>query len=112
MALRAGVSRDELGMSGWGCNEGFEYWFPMLAKHDDEEGKPLVILGGGRETASPQFELNQEDDSVINEDVSSVLKNLLPNLFEGKYEKGKEPEMEWVSLLCIFRSNQAQSATL
>lgn len=57
---------------------------------------PLVILGGGRESASPQFELYEEDDSVINGDVSRALKDFLPNLFEGRYEKGREPEMEWV----------------
>ena len=87
-------------MAGWGANEGFEYWFPMSAKYDDGkdgEGKtPLVILGGGREATAPQFEIHQEDDSVINEDVSRVLKDFLPKWFKGKYEQGRNAEMEWV----------------
>jgi hypothetical protein len=87
-------------MAGWSANEGFEYWFPMSAKHDSiqdgSEGNPLVILGGGREVATPQFEIYEDDDSVINKNVSRALKNFLPDLFEGRYEKGREAEMEWV----------------
>jgi len=90
-------------MAGWGANEGFEYWFPMSAKYDDGkdgEGKtPLVILGGGREATAPQFEIHQEDDSVINEDVSRVLKDFLPKWFKGKYEQGRNAEMEWTGVM-------------
>jgi len=100
IALRAAVGRDKLGMAGWVANEVFEYWSPMPAKYDGGKGEneenPLVILGGGREATAPQFELYEDDDSVINEDVSRLLKDFLPNLFEGRYEKGREPEMEWV----------------
>jgi hypothetical protein len=89
-------------MSGWVANETFEYWFPMSAKYDggkdDNEATPLVILGGGREVTGPRFEMYEDDDSVINDKVSRALKDFLPNLFEGRYEKGREPEMEWVGL--------------
>ena len=89
-------------MAGWGANEGFEYWFPMSAKYDGggdgKEGTPLVILGGALEATAPRFEMYEEDDSVLNDVVSRALQNFLPNLFEGKYEKGREAEMEWVSL--------------
>jgi hypothetical protein len=74
----------------------------MPAKYDDSgkegtTGNPLVILGGAREV-TPHFEMYEEDDSVLNEVVSRALKDFLPNLFEGRYEKGREAEMEWVSL--------------
>jgi glycine/D-amino acid oxidase-like deaminating enzyme len=99
IALRAAVGRDKLGMAGWVANEISEYWFPMPAKYDGgKDGNPLVILGGGREATAPRYEMYEEDDSVINEDVSRLLKDFLPNLFEGRYEKGREPEMEWVRL--------------
>lgn len=98
VALRAGVGRNSLGMSGWG-NGGSEYWFPMPATHDEPEGNPLVILGGGREVTSPEFELYEEDDSVLNEDVSRALADYLPNLFKGRYEVGRKAEMEWVSVM-------------
>jgi hypothetical protein len=104
IALRAAVDRDELRPAGWVANESFEYWFPLPIKYDGgKEGNkkcPLVILGGGREVATAPFEVYEDDDSVINEDVSRVLKDFLPGLFAGKYEKGREPEMEWVSLSC------------
>ena len=38
------------------------------------------------------------DDSVLNEDVSKALSRFLPVIFEGKFEEGREPEMEWVCL--------------
>lgn len=86
-------------MAGWDANEISEYWFPMPAKYDGgKDGNPLVILGGGREATAPRFELYEDDDSVINDDVSRLLKDFLPNLFEGRYENGREPEMEWVRL--------------
>lgn len=99
ISLKAAVGRKELGMSAWAANEGFEYWFPRPAKCiDGVEENPLVILGGGREAAAPKFELYETDDSVINEDVSRVLKDFLPGLLPGRYEKGREADMEWVRL--------------
>jgi len=100
MALRAAVGRDELRTSGWIANGSFEYWFPLPAKYDGgkegNEQSPLVVLGGGREV-STSFEVYQDDDSMTNKDVSRALKDFLPGLFQGKYVKGREPEMEWVS---------------
>ena len=100
IALRAVVNRDELGMAGWSANEGFEYWFPMSVKYDGgkdgDKKTPLVILGGGREAAAPNYEFYEDDDSVLNKDVSRALQNFLPSVFEGRYQKGRQPEMEWV----------------
>jgi len=44
------------------------------------------------------FEVYEDDDSVTNKDVSRALKDFLPGLFQGRYVKEREPEMEWVSL--------------
>ena len=76
---------------------------------------PLVIVGGGREAAAPTYETGVEDDSVTNPSVSRVLRDFLPEVFPGKYERGREFEMEWtgimgftrlgvpfVSVLCLF----------
>jgi len=113
IALRAAVGRDKLGMASWVANEILEYWFPMPAKYDGgNDGNPLVILGGGSEATAPQFELYEEDDSVINEDVGRLLKDFLPNLFEGKYEKGREPEMEWVRLPIDIDYNSGTDITV
>ncbi|KAF7968733.1 hypothetical protein HWV62_29610 [Athelia sp. TMB] len=103
MALRAAVTREELGTSGWGGNEGFEYWFPMPANINMPEANPITILGGGREVATPQFELYEEDDSSLNEDVSRALIDFLPNLFKGRYEKGRKPDMEWSGIMAMTK---------
>ncbi|KAF7985817.1 hypothetical protein HWV62_476 [Athelia sp. TMB] len=103
MALGAAVTREELGTSGWGGNEGFEYWFPMPASVDMPEANPITILGGGREVATPQFELYEEDDSSLNEDVSRALIDFLPNLFKGRYEKGRKPDMEWSGIMAMTK---------
>lgn len=70
--------------------EGVEYWFPRPL----EPGKnhPLVILGWGPERY-------MDDDSCVNSSVAKHLRELLPSLFEGKFEQGNEPEMEWVRSL-------------
>lgn len=93
LALRAAVPSSKFERSGWVANDGFEYWFPRPTKQDEN---PIVILGGGREASKKPYELYVEDDSVLNEEVSKVLKGFLPGIFEGKYEEGREPEMEWV----------------
>jgi hypothetical protein len=94
MALRAAVPLAELTNSSWWANEGFEYWFPRPVNALDE--KPLIILGGGREAALPNFDQYEADDSVFREDVGKVLQDFLPGLLPGKFEKGGEPEMKWV----------------
>ena len=95
LALRVSVPTEKLGKSAWVANDGFEYWFPRPTPKGEN---PLVIFGGGRE-----YELYNADDGVLNEDVSKALSRFLPVIFEGKYEEGREPEMEWVCL--EFRGN-------
>lgn len=91
MAVRSSVPRSKLWNNSWIANEGFEYFFPRPSAPDE---KPLVILGGGRESAS-KWETNNTDDSVYNEDVSKTLDSFLPAVFPDKFENGHE--MEWVS---------------
>lgn len=95
MALRAAAPMSEITPASWDVNEGFDYWFPRPVKEEGEH--PLVIIGGGREVTGPEWEYYTTDDSVVREDVSKVLRDLLPRMFPGKYEEGRKPEMEWVS---------------
>jgi glycine/D-amino acid oxidase-like deaminating enzyme len=94
LAMRAAAPPDVITKCAWSSNEGFEYWFPRPMK--DGEGTPLVILGGARETVNPRYELYEVDDSVCNEDVGRALRKFLPCVFPGKFEKDREPEIEWV----------------
>ena len=94
IAVRAAASAQEITRTGWGGNEGFEYWFPRPVTNPSEDS-PLVILGGGRE-ASGGYELYTVDDSTVNLAVGDTLRKFLPAVFPGKYEEGREPEMEWV----------------
>ena len=55
-----------------------------------------MILGGGRD-ASGGFEFYNADDSTVNSAVGDTLRRFLPAVFPGKYEEGREPEMEWVN---------------
>jgi len=105
IALRAAATLSELSKTSWDGNEGFEYWFPRPVNKSEGTGtekNPLVIIGGGREAAEPPFEYYQTDDSVTNKDVGKALKDFLPDVFPGKFEKGREPEMEWVSLFYVL----------
>jgi hypothetical protein len=110
IALRANAPLSQLGKSSWDGNEGFEYWFPRPPSNKSAESSehPLVIIGGGREV-SGAFEYYQIDDSKTNELVGKALRNFLPGVFPGKYEKGREPEMEWVRyslyFLCLCQSS-------
>ncbi|KAF5362597.1 hypothetical protein D9758_009584 [Tetrapyrgos nigripes] len=103
IASRAACSSENLTKSAWYTNEGFEYWFPRPLKSDiegaGEADFPLCILGGGRGAASPGFEWYEADDSTCNKLVGDALKGFLPGLFPGKYEEGKEPEMEWSGIM-------------
>ncbi|KAF5381711.1 hypothetical protein D9615_005571 [Tricholomella constricta] len=103
MALRAAAPTAEITTASWGANQGFEYWFPRPAVHGGESENPLIILGGGREASGPDFETYVTDDSVVREEVGKGLREFLPGLFPGKYEKGREPEMEWASIRCFPR---------
>jgi len=81
--------------------DGFAYWFPRPLELGEQN--PLVILGGMRNVAKPSLEKFVDDDSTVNPIVGKALRNLLPTIFEGKFESGREPEMEWVS--CSFIEN-------
>ncbi|EGN99775.1 hypothetical protein SERLA73DRAFT_179977 [Serpula lacrymans var. lacrymans S7.3] len=96
VALRAVANAKTIGNNGWGANEGFEYWFPRPVAAATES--PLVILGGGRETAE-SFEHYEDDDSVLDPAVGRVLRDFLPAVFQGKYRAGREPEMEWSGIM-------------
>lgn len=102
IALRAKASLDRLQRHSWDANWGYEYWFPRPEERNEnsEDYKPpLVILGGGRDTAGPGLDQHTVDDSVLNDRVSKTLKSFLSDLFAGTgmFEERKEPEMEWVS---------------
>ncbi|KAI1787022.1 FAD dependent oxidoreductase [Ganoderma leucocontextum] len=96
IALRAAVSSGEITRTGWGGNEGFEYWFPRPVSNASDN--PLVILGGGRESAT-KYELYNVDDSTVSPAVGDTLRKFLPAVFPGKYEEGREPEMEWTGIM-------------
>lgn len=102
IATRAAVSANALPRTAFGANEGFEYWFPRPAR--DSQERPLAILGGGREIASPQYELYVTDNSVVNEAIGRDMRRFLPAVFPGKFEDGCEPEMEWVIKCLVTRS--------
>ena len=56
-----------------------------------------------RSIAEPSLEQFVDVDSTVNPTVGKALRNFLPTVFEGKFESGREPEMEWVS--CSFIEN-------
>lgn len=99
IALQANASLEELTKASWASNERFEYWFPRPVKklQDGKEEHPIVIFGGGRQAGSPNAEQYETDDSVLHPDVGKYLREYLPKWFPEKYERGREPIMEWVS---------------
>ncbi|KAL1730176.1 FAD dependent oxidoreductase [Schizophyllum commune] len=110
-ALRAAAPLEELTPVSWDGNEGFEYWFPRPVRGKEGSNStstanpthPLVIVGGGREAAAPTYETGVEDDSVTNPSVSRVLRDFLPEVFPGKYEREREFEMEWTGIMGFTR---------
>jgi len=98
MALQADATLETLTPTSWGANQGFEYWFPRPVANPATD-KPLIIIGGGREAASPQFEMYIDDDSVVEPVVGKVLRGFLSSVFPEKFEEDKEPQMEWVSVI-------------
>ena len=104
-AVRAKTSLDRLEKHAWQANWGFEYWFPRPQEtgEDEEYKPPLVMLGGGRDTAGPNLDQFTVDDSVLNGLVRKTLKDFLPNLYNETdlFEEGKDAEMEWVRLTVI-----------
>ncbi|KAF8515231.1 FAD dependent oxidoreductase-domain-containing protein [Hysterangium stoloniferum] len=98
IATRAGVTMDELQSPSYSANNGYEYWFPRPVNETNEH--PLVILGGGRETATPGLERGVTDDSVINMKVSKTLREFLPKVYpSGWFPAGREPDMEWTGIM-------------
>ncbi|KAG2141859.1 FAD dependent oxidoreductase [Suillus clintonianus] len=98
MATRAAVSMDQIKTYAWGDDGGSEYWFPRPVPKGSDE-KPLVILGGARRLAIAPFELNVQDDSVVCDVIGKSLRNFLPSVFPGKFDSGREPEMEWTGIM-------------
>ncbi|KAG6856518.1 hypothetical protein H0H87_003606 [Tephrocybe sp. NHM501043] len=96
LALRAAASSAEIREDAWIGTLGWKYWFPRPVSSPDKH--PLTILGGGRDESGPGLELYIVDDSTINDDVGKALRAYLPPLFPGKYELGREPEMEWTGI--------------
>lgn len=99
MAVRA-TTPAALGRAGFIGNEGFEYWFPRPNATAADEAGQLVVLGGGREATKDRgYEFYEVDDSVVNPEVSGVLRKFLPAVFPGKFDENVEPEMEWVRVI-------------
>ncbi|KAG6916230.1 hypothetical protein DXG01_007813 [Tephrocybe rancida] len=97
IALRAAVPSIELTKDAWVGTLGWKYWFPRPVNSPDEN--PLIIFGGGRDESGPGLESYIIDDSTVNVNVGRALRNYLPPLFPGKYEEGREPEMEWTGIM-------------
>ncbi|CAG8597315.1 15055_t:CDS:2 [Acaulospora colombiana] len=112
--------------SGWGGNQGFEYWFPRpnpshpsaTPTQNEEElptdntgpnkgiQRPLVILGGARETLKDKgYGMYETDDSKLDAEASAGLRRFLHSVFPGQYSTNdlesvsKNIEVEWVMLL-------------
>jgi len=99
IATRAAVPRDKLWKASGAGNEGFEYWFPRPQKDDDKDGRPLIIIGGGRESTGPKYEFYTTDDSTVHPKASETLRKFLPAVYPEQFEKGNEPEMEWTGIM-------------
>ena len=97
MALRAAAPLEEITKSSWDGNYGSEYWFPRPLSGN--ETAPLVIIGGGSRSIKSRSDRFSADDTKLVPEVSEALRRVLPEAFPGKYEPGREPEMEWVSTI-------------
>ncbi|KAG8894509.1 hypothetical protein FRC01_012914, partial [Tulasnella sp. 417] len=94
IGTRASVPAGELWSDNFVGNEGFEYWFPRPCPSSE---RPLIILGGGRESAP--WESNVTDDSVLDETVGKTLRGFLPAVYPKAFSKGSEPEFEWTGIM-------------
>lgn len=101
IALRANAPVERIGMPSWDANEGQEYWFPRPPTGAAEENA-LIILGGARAVGS-LFGLYESDDSIIDPKVGQALRGFLDGIFGDRYEKGREPEMEWTGIMGYTR---------
>ncbi|KAK7050022.1 hypothetical protein VNI00_005454 [Paramarasmius palmivorus] len=94
IAVRA---KQSLSTSWWKSWGGLDmYWFPRPVQ--DQEQPPLVILGGGRMSAEPPYELTT-DDSTTSPLVGRVLRAFLPKIFGGAFGSDSEVEMEWTGIM-------------
>jgi glycine/D-amino acid oxidase-like deaminating enzyme len=93
IAVRAAVPARELTLSGFTAHHRMDYWFVRPGSAPDE--RPLVILGGER-LAEGAARGATTDDSVVDPVVGTRLREFLPKVFPKKFERGVEPEMEWV----------------
>ncbi|KAH9964389.1 FAD dependent oxidoreductase [Lactifluus volemus] len=96
IAIRAAVPARELTLSAFTANYQLEYWFVRPGSAPKEH--PLVILGGARHTEG-SFHGATTDDSIVDPAVGRRLREFLPEVFPGKFEKGAEPEMEWTGIM-------------
>ncbi|EIW78771.1 DAO-domain-containing protein [Coniophora puteana RWD-64-598 SS2] len=101
-SIRANVGTDEAfngSESSWAVNDTSEYWFPRPHGADPgDKSKALAIVGGGRECALGPT-VGVYDDSILDQGVGRALREVLPALFPGKFEEGREPEMEWSGIM-------------
>ncbi|KAG5728184.1 Gamma-glutamylputrescine oxidoreductase [Termitomyces sp. T112] len=97
IALRSAAPSAELTQDAWVGTLGWKYWFPRPVSSPKD--KPLIIFGGGRDESGPGLESYIVDDATLNPNVSRALRKYLPPLFPGKYEEGREPEMEWTGIM-------------
>ncbi|KAG8904411.1 hypothetical protein FRC00_013989 [Tulasnella sp. 408] len=94
IGTRACVPRGELWTDNFVGNEGFEYWFSRPCPSSE---RPLIVLGGGRESAP--WEFNVTDDSFLDETVGKTLRGFLPNVYPKSFTRDSEPEFEWTGIM-------------
>ncbi|KAA1088163.1 hypothetical protein PGTUg99_021481 [Puccinia graminis f. sp. tritici] len=82
-------NRSRVWTSGFSANEGYDYLFQRPFRPSDKRSadprNPVVILGGGRNHAPPQFEVGIGDDSRLNGQVGTYLRSFLPQWFPSYY---------------------------
>ncbi|EFP90064.2 uncharacterized protein PGTG_15912 [Puccinia graminis f. sp. tritici CRL 75-36-700-3] len=82
-------NRSQVWTSGFSANEGYDYLFQRPFRPSDKRSadprNPVVILGGGRNHAPPQFEVGIGDDSRLNGQVGTYLRSFLPQWFPSYY---------------------------
>ncbi|KAH7914955.1 FAD dependent oxidoreductase [Hygrophoropsis aurantiaca] len=106
---------NKMGKSGWGANQGLEYWFPRplspRSMSESHSKNPLIIFGGGREAShTAPFEVGVDDDSSVNPVVGEVLRAFLPGLFDAPVDDhphGERAEvevaMEWTGIMAFTK---------
>ena len=95
-------------------NEGFEYWLPRphpspltASEEKREHRRPIIILGGGRETLKEKgYGMYETNDGVLDPEASELLRKFLPTVFPGKFDTNGTVEVEWVSNIIITRQRE------